>query len=154
MRDFQKVKLSSKYTDVSFFGFLIMAVMLPFILVYVLISVVSDPNGGTLFALLLILVATWFGIYSALHLAKAKIVDNKFYLRKFLRPEKVYPLSGLVGLKVYETGRDDYIIFTMQDDTGKQEKYMVYTTSRLLYGDEVIQSREVLEEILSENKKQ
>lgn len=153
MRDFQQVKLSSKYTDVSFFGFLVMAIILPFVLISTILSVISDPNGGTLFALILISVATWFGVYSALNLAKAKIVDNKFYLRKFLRPEKVYPLSALVGLKVYETGRDDYIIFTMQDETGKKEKYMVYTTNRLIYGDEVIQSREILEEILSENQK-
>lgn len=153
MRDFQKVKLSSKYTELNFFGFLVMALVLPFVLVYIIISAISEPSANVLIALLLILAATWFGVYSAMNLAKAKIVDNKFYLRKFLRPEKVYPLSALEKVKIYEVGADDYIIFTMKGENGKREKYMVYTTRRLLYGMEVINSHEILNEIVEENKK-
>lgn len=153
MRDFQKVKLSSKYTELNFFGFLVMALVLPFVLVYIIISAISEPSANVLIALLLILATTWFGVYSAMNLAKAKIVDNKFYLRKFLRPEKVYPLSALEKVKIYEVGADDYIIFTMKGENGTREKYMVYTTRRLLYGMEVINSHEILNEIVEENKK-
>ncbi|MEC5394922.1 hypothetical protein VQ048_06245 [Bergeyella sp. RCAD1439] len=88
------------------------------------------------------------------------------HLKKYFRPEKIYELTELKEVKtmsfhdakhiqISETGvrarKDTYNWVTMEK-RGVQEKFMVIGYNFFL-GDELVDSEQLLKEILAENRK-
>lgn len=150
MRDFQSVKISSKFTNASYVGGIILLLIFPIVTLAGIMM--ADTIIDAIIILVIDLILLVVSGYTLLYLSKAKIINNQFYLKKLFRPEKQYPLSALVALDVYDWGSTTYILFTMDED-GHKEKYMVYIARDIIYGGERINSEEILKEILSENLK-
>lgn len=150
MRYFERVKLSSKFTGLTFWGMLALAVILPLALVALILST-DHFAWNVLLGYALFAAGIALSVWVGTKICYASIVDNHFHLQKFFRPKKIYPLSALVDLNTYDVGRDHYIVFTMQEN-GSPEKYLVYTSRSIFYRDERIDSEEILREILAENQ--
>lgn len=150
MKDYISAKISSKYTKLSYIGMVVLGMILVPIFILFLMNLEFKLNIIIAFIFFAAVIVLF--IFCAIHLAEARIENNKFYLKKFLRPEKVYDIRALRDLKTFDMGRDYYMLFTMKDGIEK-DKFLVYTTRHLLYQSEKLNSDTILREILEENKK-
>lgn len=150
MKNYISAKISSKYTTLSFVGMVLMwIILIP--LIFVVFSDFEFKVNQIIAALLFLAVIAAM-VYATMNLAYARIENNKFYLKKFLRPEKVYDVRDLCDLKTYDVGRDHYIIFTMKNGAEK-EQFLVYTSRHIFYRHEKLNSQTILREILEDNRR-
>lgn len=150
MKNYISVKISSKYTTLSFVGMVLMWIIL--IPLTLLIFADFEFKAEKIFAAVLFLAVIAATVYATLTMAYARIENNKFYLKKFLRPEKLYDLSALCGLKTFDTLRDEYIIFKMKDGD-KTESFLVFASKLIFYRNEKLNTETILREILEDNQK-
>lgn len=164
MKNYQDVKLSGKYTDLSFWAGLI---LLPPVFVLLFAILLSGDHS----TIKLIIFGLAFGALAVLSMwiwfmmCKAEIKNNQLHLKKYFRSTKIYELSDLKAVKTYnfnnakhiqvsEDGirarKDTYNIVTLEKE-GIKEKFLIVGYS-FYFGDEPADSEQILKEILSENQ--
>lgn len=151
MNNYKFVKISSRWTGLSYVGLFILIFLLPLMSVGFFYIAEGGELKWILFALLL-LTMTVLSIYCLVYLAKVEIVDNQFHIKKLFRAKQIFPIQSLTKINVIPMRREDYIIFTLEEK-GTKERVLVYANKFFLYTNENRQTEKVLREILEENKK-
>ncbi|MGI9527329.1 MAG: hypothetical protein ACR2MS_09500 [Weeksellaceae bacterium] len=148
-KNYKKVKLSSKWTNMGYYGAiggLVFAI--PFAL-YALYAIIIGQQWNQLLTLAIAAVLVWFCLYIIKNIAAGHITDNVIYLKKFNKPEKKYSLEQVEAVKVYENRRDNYVLVTMNDGN-TSEKYLL-PSSKMFYAGEQLNTETVLREIIERN---
>lgn len=64
-------------------------------------------------------------ISQVLYLCTAYVRADKLVFKKYLRAEKTYTAKQIVKVKKYNLGKINYVLVTMRDSHGMDEKYLV-----------------------------
>ncbi|MXV38764.1 hypothetical protein GO491_08800 [Flavobacteriaceae bacterium Ap0902] len=148
-KNYKKVKLSSKWTNMGYYGAiggLVFAV--PFAL-YAIYSLLLDFQLNMLVVMAIAAVLIWLCLYVMKNIAHGRIEDNVIYFKKFNKPEKKYSLDQVEAVKVYENRRDNYVLVTMNDGNAT-EKYLL-PSSKMFYAGEQLNTETVLRQIIENN---
>ncbi|MDY3337827.1 hypothetical protein PG279_01380 [Riemerella anatipestifer] len=165
MKQYQDVKLSGKYTDLSFWAGLIFMPPIFALFFYILMGGEHGTLKTIIFGLIFGAIAILFLWIWAI-MCKATIKNNQLHLKKYFRPTKVYELSEIIDVKTMnftnakhiqvsgegvKLRKDTYNLVTMEKN-GIKEKFMIVGYNFFL-GSEPVDSEQILKEILTENKK-
>lgn len=150
MNNYTFVKISSRWTGLSYISLFALLFLLPPIAIGAFYM--SDGGIKGILFVLLFLATIILCIYCLIYLAKVEIVDNQFHIKKLFRAKQIFPIQSLTKINVIPMRREDYIIFTLEEK-GTKERVLVYANKFFLYANENRQTEKVLREILEENKK-
>lgn len=148
MKNYKYVKLSSGMTDFAFIGFLFAVVIFVLIGVAQIAYQLFEVNT----IVFLIGVAFFLGLFILMmvHLAKAKIINNEFHLRKYFGKREIFDIKQLSNIQSMSDRRGTSVLLTI-DDNGKKKRYYIFT-SNLIFENTKTDSETILRDILAENK--
>jgi hypothetical protein len=125
-----EIKLSSNWTNVGLYG---SAGLILFVGFFSILAILDGPvHGGTILAMILLLVLIGIVAYMFVYVCDARIIDNKLVLKKQFRPAKAYSFDKIGFPSSFKYKTTKYISFHMENEDGAEEKYMIINSNHLI----------------------